>query len=71
LLDAGILSNVYLAMTAGQKSFILGNEIETNSIEIKKSRARKLLRQADKTLIIIRASEEEQLAHEERLAELS
>ena len=64
LLDAGILSNVYLAMTAGQKSFAMGNEVETNSIEIKKSRAKKLLRQADKTLVIIRASEEEYLAHE-------
>jgi DNA polymerase-3 subunit epsilon len=71
LLDAEILVEVYLKMTAGQDSLILTPE-ETlpeeslpSNIKLSKPLARPGL-----SLVVIRANEEELLLHEKRMAEL-
>ena len=57
-------------MTAGQKSFILGNEIEINSSEINKIRIQSITRQSNKPLIVLKANAEEIQVHEMRLKQL-
>lgn len=71
LLDAEILARVYLAMTAGQTQFALGSDSPSQSTVQQKQRKIKLKRSAGISLTVIRASQEENLAHEARLAQLS
>jgi len=65
LLDAEILADVYLAMTGGQSSLLLGAEHDlaesSRSADVKKIDVNR------ESLRIIRASKEEQLAHQQRL----
>ena len=61
LIDAELLANVYLAMTGGQATLLLDPEPETVSLG---ERRHALARRADLTLVVIRASSEELLAHQ-------
>jgi len=66
LLDADLLLEVYLAMTGGQGALTLdeaGTTIESRKAAKKAKRPRG-------TLVVVRASEAEQQAHEQRLAAL-
>jgi DNA polymerase-3 subunit epsilon len=60
LLDADLLLEVYLAMTGGQGAFTLDDRAATTQLVAASSRA---LRPAG-TLVVLRASEQELLAHE-------
>ncbi len=66
LLDAEILADVYLAMTGGQGSLLLGGEVQTTT----KVEAVKSFKAAENRppLKIYSASADELLAHRERLA---
>lgn len=71
LLDAKILAEVYLAMTAGQTNFVFTNEEETAKFEANtanKKTTRKNLITRDKPLKIIAANAEELTEHEKYLA---
>lgn len=72
LLDAEILSKVYLHMTAGQTRFALGEpDTATTTNKIKKMKPRRLVeRSSTLSLMVIKASEEECALHETRLKEL-
>jgi DNA polymerase III subunit epsilon len=61
LLDARLLAEVYLAMTGGQVTLVLGADVDPVSIRARAdtTRARESLR-----IIVVRASEEEMAAHE-------
>jgi DNA polymerase III subunit epsilon len=66
LLDARILAEVYLAMTGGQATFTLSEESDTA-----RSRARQAAPQRFShgvRIVVVRASEEELVAHEHALA---
>jgi DNA polymerase-3 subunit epsilon len=66
LLDARILAEVYLAMTGGQATFTLSEESDTA-----RSRARAAAPQRfthGVRIVVVRASEEELVAHEHALA---
>src|SRR5580704_2499703 len=67
LLDARLLAEVYLAMTGGQATLVLGADVEPVRIRARTdtSRALESLR-----IIVVRASEEEMIAHEHVLAVL-
>ena len=67
LLDARLLAEVYLAMTGGQVTLVLGADVEPVHIRARTdtSRALESLR-----IIVVRASEEEMVAHEHVLAVL-
>jgi DNA polymerase-3 subunit epsilon len=67
LLDARLLAEVYLAMTGGQATLVLGADIDPVSIRARAdtSRARETVR-----IVVVRASEEEIAAHEHILAML-
>lgn len=71
LLDAEILARVYLAMTAGQTHFALGTESSSETVVEQKQQKIKLKRSIGISLTVIRASEEENVAHERRMARLS
>lgn len=66
LLDAEILADVYLAMTGGQVSLLLGGETDSSGT----NRASTTIRRVDAgiNLPVIRASDDELVAHTERLA---
>jgi DNA polymerase-3 subunit epsilon len=67
LLDARLLAEVYLAMTGGQATLVLGADVDPVSIRARAdtSRAREVMR-----IVVVRASEEEITAHEHVLAML-
>jgi DNA polymerase III subunit epsilon len=68
LLDARILAEVYLAMTGGQAKFTLSAESDTE-----RSRARQAapMRFAEGLrIVVVKASDEEMVAHEQALARL-
>ncbi|RMG54080.1 MAG: DNA polymerase III subunit epsilon [Gammaproteobacteria bacterium] len=65
LLDARILTQVYLAMTGGQASLVLGAEEAAG--EGGQGRSNRRFEQRPGRLRVIRASEEELAAHRERL----
>lgn len=64
LLDAGLLAEVYLAMTGGQASLLLPIDIGLSDA---RTRVRARLKRERFQLAIIRPSEEELLAHKRRL----
>ncbi|PIE01167.1 MAG: DNA polymerase III subunit epsilon [Thiothrix nivea] len=69
LLDSEILGDVYLAMTGGQVSLLLGSKEDNQSAA--SGQAGSTIRRITKdlgTLTVIRANDEEQAAHAERLA---
>lgn len=73
LLDANILARVYLQMTAGQTRLALGENEETiieNNKTRQKKIPKKIKRNSEFPLVVMKASEEECLAHEVRLAEI-
>jgi len=69
MLDANLLIQVYLRMTAGQSSLILKEETPAESSQVQKNTVRKINR-AGYSLVVIRATEEESRAHEARMASL-
>lgn len=70
LLDAEILADVYLAMTGGQGSLILGGEDGHTAGGLQPA-AIQLVRSDRPPLKVIMASAEEQQAHEDRLAAIA
>ena len=68
LLDAEILGDVYLAMTGGQVSLLLGRQGEDNSGSGATPGSIRRLRIDTSALRVIQADEAEQAAHAERLA---
>lgn len=65
LLDAEILSKVYLQMTAGQTTLTLGNDVETiESSKRTASRKRPRVRPQNIVLKVVKASAEELMEHE-------
>lgn len=70
LLDAEILADVYLAMTGGQVSLLLGSEQENAEREAGGSGIRRLSIDASR-LRVLSANEEELAAHAERVAAIT
>jgi DNA polymerase-3 subunit epsilon len=67
LLDARLLAEVYLAMTGGQATFVLGADVDPVRIRARTDASRS----ADGwRIVVVRASEEEMGAHEHVLAVL-
>jgi DNA polymerase III subunit epsilon len=66
LLDARILAEVYLAMTGGQGSLTLS--AEDDAVRIRVLKPAPLRAPADRSIVVIRANEEEIAAHEHILA---
>jgi DNA polymerase III subunit epsilon len=66
LLDARILSEVYLAMTGGQGSLTLSAEYDTHRSRVRQ--AAPLRAATDARIVVIHADEEEIAAHEQILA---
>jgi DNA polymerase-3 subunit epsilon len=69
LLDARILADVYLAMTGGQSSLALDEGARERSAA--HDTATVMLQRPDEPLVVIRANEQEQLAHQELRALLA
>jgi DNA polymerase-3 subunit epsilon len=67
LLDAEILADVYLAMTGGQVNLLLGSETENNHNQTEGNTLRPL-KVDTHCLKVVKASEAELAAHQERLA---
>ncbi|MCU0920992.1 MAG: exonuclease domain-containing protein, partial [Burkholderiaceae bacterium] len=65
LLDAGLLAEVYLRMTRGQKSLVIEAEEGAGSIG-----AESAVDLSAFELVVLRASEEEEAAHEAVLADI-
>jgi DNA polymerase-3 subunit epsilon len=65
LLDARLLAEVYLAMTGGQATFVLGADVDPVRARARTDAGRAL---ENMRIVVIRASEEEQGAHEHLLA---
>lgn len=70
LLDAKLLSQVYLAMTAGQTSFALGSVDPATTGVSERPTEVKVKRTAGIALSVIRANQKEVFAHRKRLTEL-
>ncbi len=70
LLDAEILADVYLAMTGGQVSLLLGGDQEDNGNGMGSGYIRRISHDVSR-LRVITASEEELAAHQERLAAIT
>ncbi|SDS11870.1 DNA polymerase-3 subunit epsilon [Halopseudomonas litoralis] len=68
LLDAEILADVYLIMTGGQTALLLSNQGSGDAGAIDAGTIRRLDPATRPQLVVIRASEAELAAHEERLA---
>jgi DNA polymerase-3 subunit epsilon len=69
LLDARLLAEVYLAMTGGQATFVLGAEVDPVRIKARTDASRSLDgSRALARVVVVRASEEEMGAHEHVLA---
>src|SRR5580698_5326833 len=67
LLDARLLAEVYLAMTGGQATFVLGADTDPVRIRARSDASRSL---GSLRVVVIRASEQELAAHEHVLAVL-
>ena len=67
LLDARLLAEVYLAMTGGQATFVLGAEVDPVRIKARTDASRMV---DSVRIVVVRASEEEMGAHEHVLAVL-
>lgn len=65
LMDAHLLAQVYLAMTGGQSS--LFGDIQNSNSDIQENIEHDILPQQSRRLILLQATEEELIAHEERL----
>ena len=65
LLDARLLAEVYLAMTGGQATLVLGAETDTVRMRTRTDKSRTL---ESVRIVIVRASAEEMAAHEHVLA---
>ena len=70
LLDAEILADVYLAMTGGQVSLLLGGEEDGKHRQAGEASIRRVIADVSR-LRVIAASEEELAAHAERLAAIT
>lgn len=68
LLDAQLLTKVYLAMTAGQTKMSLGTETIVSETVQTKMNVQRVKRNLDKPLRVIRATEDECRLHEARMA---
>lgn len=71
LLDAKLLAQVYLAMTAGQTSFALGERGEIDESETVFKAPKKVTRTPGVSLTVVKATEEENCLHMERLQRLN
>ena len=67
LLDARLLAEVYLAMTGGQATFVLGADVDPVRIRARTDASRSV---DSLVVVVVRASEEEMGAHEHVLAVL-
>jgi DNA polymerase-3 subunit epsilon len=67
LLDARLLAEVYLAMTGGQATFVLGADVDPVRIRARTDASRSV---DSLRVVVVRASEEEMGAHEHVLAVL-
>ena len=65
LLDARLLAEVYLAMTGGQATFVLGADVDPVRIRARSDASRTV---DSLRIVVVRASEEEMGAHEHVLA---
>jgi DNA polymerase-3 subunit epsilon len=70
LLDAEILADVYLAMTGGQVSLLLGGQTDASNAQINEESIRRLTGDRPK-LVVTKANEQEVTAHKERLGAIS
>jgi len=70
LLDAEILADVYLLMTGGQTSLSLSNDLTSGATSDTDTSIRRLKAGRD-DLTIISATEDELLAHDERLDKMA
>lgn len=70
LKDANLLASLYLAMTGGQMGLFNAEAADKGAAAEGRSRARKDPAQANRNLMVRRASEEELQAHEDFLEEL-
>lgn len=67
LLDARLLAEVYLAMTGGQATLVLGAELDSVRVRTRTDSSRPL---ESVRIVVVRASDEEMAAHEHVLAVL-
>lgn len=67
LLDARLLAEVYLAMTGGQATLVLGAELDSVRVRTRTDSSRPL---ESMRIVVVRASDEEVAAHEHVLAVL-
>lgn len=67
LLDARLLAEVYLAMTGGQATLVLGAELDSVRVRTRTDSSRPL---ESMRIVVVRASDEEMAAHEHVLAVL-
>jgi DNA polymerase-3 subunit epsilon len=65
LLDARLLAEVYLAMTGGQATFVLGADVDPVRIKARADANRSV---ESLSIVVVRASEEEMIVHEHVLA---
>jgi len=70
LLDAEILADVYLAMTGGQKTLLLGGEPEGQEGSASQAASVRRVNREGISLRVIRPSDVEQREHERRLQEI-
>jgi DNA polymerase-3 subunit epsilon len=65
LLDARLLAEVYLAMTGGQVTFVLGADVDPVRIKARADASRSV---ESSSIVVVRASDEEMIVHEHVLA---
>ena len=65
LLDARLLAEVYLAMTGGQVTFVLGADVDPVRIKARADASRSV---ESLSIVVVRASDEEMIVHEHVLA---
>lgn len=70
LLDAEILADVYLSMTGGQVSLLLGGQADSRNAQAADEPVRRL-KQNRPALTVVRADDQEIAAHRERMAAIS
>jgi DNA polymerase-3 subunit epsilon len=70
LLDAEILADVYLSMTGGQVSLLLGGQADSRNAQATDEPVRRL-KQNRPALTVVRADDQEIAAHRERMAAIS
>jgi DNA polymerase III epsilon subunit len=69
LLDAELLAQVYLAMTSGQSTLILNSSV-TNNMQSNVTNQQCYINPNRSPLLIVRASVEEEMLHQERLQQI-